>query len=458
MRFVGRAEGDGDAVAAGAGRAADAVDIGIRHFRQVVVEDMADAGDVDAARGDVGGDEDADFAVTEGLQGALALALALVAVDRGDGIFLFRQVLGQLFRRVLGAHEHHGLRLRIVVQRLLQKLGLVVLAGEEMHILLDLVGGFAGRRDLDLDRVLQEAAGEIGDRLRHGRREKKRLALGRNHAGDAAQIVDEAEIEHLVGLVQHQMGDMGERDGVAVDEIEQAAGRGDEDVGAALQDQLLLVDRGAADDLVDPQRRLLEEGAQAVGDLVHQLTGRREDENAGGAIGRAPGVRNQHLDDRQAEGGRLAGAGLGETDQVASLEQQRNRLLLYRRRRFITESGHGRDDLRRQAERLEIGQNKCLFVAPEAIAGRRIAAPWHLASRTPREVGTCVGKCFPALVFCPPPWRSLLAEPSSLARQIRRERSRGVRRGESCRAFGGFRGKCQGPSRNDEACASRRAG
>jgi hypothetical protein len=43
---------------------------------------VADAVDVEAAGGDVGGDEDVDLAVAQGLDGALALALLDVAVER----------------------------------------------------------------------------------------------------------------------------------------------------------------------------------------------------------------------------------------------------------------------------------------------------------------------------------------------------------------------------------------
>ncbi len=42
--FVRTAESDRDAVTAGTGGTADAVDVGVRHFRQVVVEDVAEAG------------------------------------------------------------------------------------------------------------------------------------------------------------------------------------------------------------------------------------------------------------------------------------------------------------------------------------------------------------------------------------------------------------------------------
>ena len=129
------------------------------------------------------------------------------------------------------------------------------------------------------------------------------LALGRNHLRDLAQVVDEAEVEHLVGLVEHQIGDGAQRDGVTGDQVEQAARGGDEDVGALFELQLLLADRGAADDLVDPQRGLLDEGAQVVADLVHQFAGRGEDQGAGGAVvGDASGWRAAS---RSAAGRRL---------------------------------------------------------------------------------------------------------------------------------------------------------
>ena len=54
------AERDRDAVGAGARGAADAVHVALGHVRQVVVDDVGDAVDVDAAGGDVGRDQDAD--------------------------------------------------------------------------------------------------------------------------------------------------------------------------------------------------------------------------------------------------------------------------------------------------------------------------------------------------------------------------------------------------------------
>ncbi len=215
---------------------------------------MGHARDVDAAGSNVGCYENADVAVTEGLQGALALALALVAVDGGDLEANLLEMLGQLLCRVLGAQENHGAAVGVLGQRLLQEVCLVVLAGDEVDILLHLVGRLARRRDGHLDRILQEVGGQIGDRFRHGGREKQRLALVRDHLGDLAQVMDEAEVQHLVGFVEHQVTHGRQANGAARDQVKQATGRRDENVGTLFQLLLLLVDRCAADDGVDLQR------------------------------------------------------------------------------------------------------------------------------------------------------------------------------------------------------------
>ena len=70
-------------LAPGARRAADAVHVVLGVARDVVVDDVRDALDVDAAGDDVGRDEHLDSPVLEALERVLALRLGAVAVDRG---------------------------------------------------------------------------------------------------------------------------------------------------------------------------------------------------------------------------------------------------------------------------------------------------------------------------------------------------------------------------------------
>ena len=65
----------------GAAGAAHAMDEVLRHLREVVVHDMGDTVDVNAARGDVGCDQDTAIAILKPTQRLVALVLAAVAMD-----------------------------------------------------------------------------------------------------------------------------------------------------------------------------------------------------------------------------------------------------------------------------------------------------------------------------------------------------------------------------------------
>ncbi len=86
--LAGIAERKRDAVGAGAAGAADAVHVGFWFQRQIVVDHVANAVDVDAARSEVGGHEHTERSLAESQQGALARRLRFVAVN-GVGRYAF---------------------------------------------------------------------------------------------------------------------------------------------------------------------------------------------------------------------------------------------------------------------------------------------------------------------------------------------------------------------------------
>src|SRR5439155_17455780 len=69
------AKRDGNAVGAGARGAADAMDVGFGDVGKIEVYHVADAIDVDATRGNIGGNQGADLAGTECRQHAFAMVL-----------------------------------------------------------------------------------------------------------------------------------------------------------------------------------------------------------------------------------------------------------------------------------------------------------------------------------------------------------------------------------------------
>ena len=232
--LLGVAERDRDARGARARRAADAVHVALGLVGEIEVDDVGDAVDVDAARRDVGRDEDADAAALEGVERALARALRLVAVDGGRGDALAVELLGDAVRAVLRAREHEDARHRRVAQDLSSRARLWPRSTKSTDwstfSAVDETGVTATLHGVDEDLV-----GELLDLVGHRRREQEGLPLPRQRAARCGAWLDEAHVEHAVGLVEDEDLDGVEVREALLHEIEQAAGRRDEDVGAAAE-------------------------------------------------------------------------------------------------------------------------------------------------------------------------------------------------------------------------------
>ncbi len=93
------------------------------------------------------------------------------------------------------------------MQQVNEKLALLLAADME-QFLLDAVGGHRRGRDVDAHRLLQHLMRQMHDVAGHGGGEEQRLALLRQRRHDAAHVLDEAHVEHAVGLVDDERGDV----------------------------------------------------------------------------------------------------------------------------------------------------------------------------------------------------------------------------------------------------------
>ena len=73
-------EGDAGATGSGSGSSATSMDVGLGLLRRLDLDNEIDIGDVESARGNVGGDEDAEFALLEALHSDFSLVLSDVTV------------------------------------------------------------------------------------------------------------------------------------------------------------------------------------------------------------------------------------------------------------------------------------------------------------------------------------------------------------------------------------------
>ena len=138
---------------------------------------------------------------------------------------------------------------------------------------------------------------------------------------DAADVLDEAEVEHAIGLIQHEALDAAEVEFTGLHQVADAAWRADHDVGATAHRFDLLVAAGTADDDRRPQAQVDGEIADRLIDLQGQFAGRRQDQGTRRERGRADVMRREMLQQRKREGGGLAAAGLGDAQQIASRQQ-----------------------------------------------------------------------------------------------------------------------------------------
>ena len=112
---------------------------------------MRDVLDVDAAGGNVGGDEDAVLAGGKALESGGALRLGAVAVDDGGVVAEAFELLGDAVGAVFGAGEDEiG---ALFFAKHLVELGELLVLHHRVGNELDPVGGLGGGTDLDADRV-----------------------------------------------------------------------------------------------------------------------------------------------------------------------------------------------------------------------------------------------------------------------------------------------------------------
>ena len=116
--------------------------------------------------------------------------------------------------------------------------------------------------------------------------EKNRLwRCTRQFAGDAADGNDEAQVEHVVGFVEHEDFGLVEADEAAGEQVEQAAGGGDHDFDAAGQGLDLFAFRHAAENDGDADVGVAAVGAETLGDLAGELARGGQHQNAAGEAG-----------------------------------------------------------------------------------------------------------------------------------------------------------------------------
>ncbi len=306
-----------DAEFAGAAGAANAVDEVFGDFGQIVVDDVGDVLDVDAARSEVGGHEDAVTAALETFKGGGALGLGAVSVNHGGVDALAIEALGDAFGAALGAGEDQaaaGLFAEQVEQRFVLAIG-GNLESLEANIFRGLEGGTEGETNWVSGVVLHEASHGAF----HGGGETHGLAFLRKNGGDSANGREKAHVQHAVRFIEDESMEIGEMDELAVEIIFEAAGSSDDEPGAVANGHELRA-FGQSTDNQSRGRKLVAQSVILRDNLHRQFARGNEDEGSDSGSVLPEELFDQGHEKRQG----LAGSGLRGGEDILSGESLRN--------------------------------------------------------------------------------------------------------------------------------------
>ncbi len=225
---------DGNAGLPGAAGAPDAMDINFRVVGQVVVEDVGNVVNVEAASGHVRRHQHLDLVLAEPVEGPFAGFLAQVAVQRFGGEAAPGQFIGQFPGSNASPYKDQGAGHRFDLEETSHRgqfIGLV----NQVVALFDGLQCDLGALDQDGLRVAHVAVGQAADGGRQGGGEEGGLAVCGGIGQDGLDVFDEAHRKHLVGFVENDCLDMADVEGVAFEQVDQAAGGADHHVHAAVE-------------------------------------------------------------------------------------------------------------------------------------------------------------------------------------------------------------------------------
>ena len=313
-------EGEGFAFPLGATGSADSMGVGLSGIGDVEIDHMRDPLHIDSSCRDVGGHQDIELPLAESIHRPVTLVLGHVSLQSDGTVPIVIQFLCELPRSSLGPGEDDGGVESVIFQEVSKQFDLALFA----YWIEGVLDGVGRDRVIDFHhmRFDQHLFRKFADLLRHRRREQEILsALGKG-TDDSPDVGEESHIEHVIRFIEDQGVDTSQVYMALSVQVEQSTGTGADDIGLAIQ---LLDLRLFGDSSVDRHRLQASTPRQLLEfliDLADQFPGRSDHQYT------RPRFLSQQqvFDAGDREGGGLAGTGLGETENVPSLEGRRDRM------------------------------------------------------------------------------------------------------------------------------------
>ena len=299
--------------------AAAAVGVHFHLFGKLVMDHEGKAFDIDAPGGDVGGDEKLGAFFFEGAHDLVAFRLGQIALEDIDGKAALHELLAEDAAAVFGAAKNEATLFALAFEEVADEVGFVFFDADRIAVV-DIAIDHASGVNFHRLRFRSHAAFDelFEDRRKSGGEQPSRLAVGGEFDG-ATDLLFESHAEHFVRFIEDEILHVIDRKSLALEEIEEAAGSGDDNLRGSLQSGYLKVDFVSASDYFHECFfvGVLGEFEKSLPDLLGELAGRGKDEGLNVFL-----IPGDFGEERESKGGGFSGAGLSLSDEVVSLLQK----------------------------------------------------------------------------------------------------------------------------------------
>jgi hypothetical protein len=272
---------------------------------EIVVDDQGDLLDVDTTGKKIRSDEDTRGAGAELLHNDITLGLVHITVHGRDGKVTGGEFVGKPIDLSAGVAEDDSLGDGHGLVQIGEGVKLPVLLLDGDVELLDAFKRKLGLLDENADGVAHELGGDLEHVLGHGGREKDDLSRLGQELEDIVDLLGETARQHLVSLVKDEHLHAVGLEDTTLDHVLDAAGGADNDLGTILESLHIVTNAGAANAGMALNVHEVANGDNDLLNLLGELTSWGEDERLASLEGRI-----DLLEDRDGEGGGLAGSGL----------------------------------------------------------------------------------------------------------------------------------------------------
>ena len=260
---------------------------------------------VQPAGGDVGCHQQLQVLTAELVHYELTLRLGEIAVQCFGVVTVGAQLVGDFLSRCFGPAEYNSVHIRMKIHQPFQCRVFLVSPDQKISVVHTFGGCVSPPHGHGL-RVVHIVFGDSGDFLRHGGRKQYGAPLRRGCFQNCIQLFFEAHVQHDVRFIQYHVLEHTEVGFALVNEVEQAAGGGYQDMQSSFEGADLFAVPGSAVHYVYCYfGQIGRVGLQLFGYLDGQFPGRAEHQGAG-----LPRVVPQFFQQGQSESGGLTGSGL----------------------------------------------------------------------------------------------------------------------------------------------------